>query len=181
MVALTNSVRTAGNELVGAWAMLGEDRAQVERELKGPLHPYARELEPLLVPESCVQLLTPDISAFREARAKFAPANASVLSHVLHPRAVRLVADGREALAGDGCGALRRYLLVWIEPQYPDDAARLTAALADIQSLTAIEQVSAYTDEQGNRGYLFHVSPDPRPTGASSAVGPAALAHVSPG
>jgi hypothetical protein len=176
ILALTNSVRSASQDLAGALAILGADHAQVERELKGPLLPYAQEMERLLSPESCVQLLTPDIDSFREARAKFAPPNASVLGHVLHPRAVRLIADGREGMAGGGCGTLSRYILVWIEPLYPDDAARLTTALEDVRSLPQVEEVSSYTDEQGNRGYVFRVGPEARPAVEAWPVGGATAA-----
>ena len=78
-------------------ARLGEVEAQ--RKVSGPLSSFTWQLIGVVPGDACVQLLYPEIEP-NQSRRPYTVALASVLAHGLHPRPVRVVTHGHDAVFG---------------------------------------------------------------------------------
>jgi hypothetical protein len=145
-----------GQNLARAATISRLTQDQQQRIMNGPLVAFAQQLEAQLPAESCLHMVYPE----REPNQSIRPyivVNLAVLSHNLHPRAVRLAVDVDEALDSSGCGVRPHYILVWIEPDRPEIAGPLFNDLDRLMAADNTIRVSEYLDAEGNAGHLFRV------------------------
>jgi hypothetical protein len=129
---------------------------EAQRSVNGPIADYAKQLERLLPIDSCVQFVFPHIEP-NQGQRPYVAALAGVLVHALYPRDIRVITYAHEGLTGPACSQRHRYILIWIEPAFPETADPSTIELKAMDRLANAVRMSTHADDQGNAGYLFEV------------------------
>jgi hypothetical protein len=151
---LTRSAASIPNTL--RLSRLSEE--QVQRAINGPLVAYARQMQNLLPLDSCLQLIVPHVEP-DQAKRPYLASKATVLSHNLYPRAIRAVPNARDGLLASNCSPAPHYVVIWMEPSHPAIPGLLAQDLHELLSAPNAMLTFRYTDGDGNRGYLFEVTP----------------------
>jgi hypothetical protein len=129
---------------------------QQQRYLNGPITAYAQQLEHELPPDACVQFDWPPIADFRAHGGNLISQRASVLSTVLYPRRLRLVADANEALGAPACADMPSFVVVWMDAGNASDA-QFVKHLATLDRSPNARKISSFTDHDGNTGAAYEV------------------------